>query len=93
MKKVLIGLFSLLSLSALADGYNVYVKGEVNVLGGVTMNKDLFNHFQAGLGDKLDKACNLQKPWFKGYNLGLEVTKDINETIEVGLGVEYKINK
>lgn len=77
MKKVLIGLFSVLSLSALADGYNVYVKGGVNVLG------------QPNLGIVELK----EKPFIKGYNLSLEATKDINKNLEVGLGIAYKTNK
>lgn len=41
----------------------------------------------------LSAALPMEKKYIKGYNLSLEGTKNINENIELGLGVAYRINK
>lgn len=118
MKKVLIGLFSLLSMTAFAEGYNVYVRGGVNFFAGMpdlkkayidAQKKSLDDELKArklpldrrnkveelnnNLMDSFDAALPMEKKYIKGYNLSLEGTKNVNENIELGLGVAYRINK
>lgn len=84
MKKILIGLFTIASISALAEGYNAYIKGGVNLIGGNANETQL---------DKEKNDYAAKKDWIKGFNLAVEGTYNVNSQVEIGAGVGLISNK
>ncbi len=83
MKKVLIGLFALASISAFAnEGINVYGKVGLDVVSKFTVLKD-----------EDDSRFNTPKKGKIGANFAVEVTKDVTPNLELGAGLAYTVRK
>ncbi|PID66871.1 MAG: hypothetical protein CR959_02335, partial [Fusobacteriales bacterium] len=83
MKKVLIGLFALASISAFAnEGINVYGKVGLDVVSKFTVLKD-----------EDDSRLNTPKKGKIGANFAVEVTKDVTPNLEFGAGLAYTVRK
>ncbi len=81
MKKVLIGLFALASVSAFAnEGINVY--GRI----GLDVHSKFNTIKEEGYKDTPKKGKT-------GVNFALEVTKDITPNLELGAGLAYTVRK
>ena len=79
MKKVLLGLFALASVSAVAaEGVNVYGR----------LGLDVYSHYNK-LVDKEDGQTLLKAKGKVAPSIALEVTKDLGSNFEAGLGLGY----
>ncbi len=83
MKKILIGLFALASVSAFAnEGINVY--GKVGL--------DISSKF-SGIKDEDTGTYIIPKKGKTGANFALEITKNITSNLELGAGLAYTYRK
>lgn len=79
MKKVLLGLFALASVSAVAaEGVNVYGR----------LGLDVYSHYNK-LVDREDGQTLLKAKGKVAPSIALEVTKDLGSNFETGLGLGY----
>ena len=79
MKKVLLGLFALASVSAVAaEGVNVYGR----------LGFDVYSHYNK-LVDKEDGQTLVKAKGKVAPSIALEVTKDLGSNFEAGLGLGY----
>ena len=79
MKKVLLGLFALASVSAVAaEGVNVYGR----------LGLDVYSHYNK-LVDREDGQTLLKAKGKVAPSIALEVTKDLGSNFEAGLGLGY----
>ena len=79
MKKVLLGLFALASISAVAaEGVNVYGR----------LGLDVYSHYNK-LVDREDGQTLLKAKGKVAPSIALEVTKDLGSNFEAGLGLGY----
>lgn len=80
MKKILLGLFALTSISAMAaEGVNFY--GRVGL--------DVFSHYNKVSEKDADGEATLKSRGKVAPSVALEVTKDLDSNLELGLGLAY----
>ncbi len=80
MKKILLGLFALTSISAMAaEGVNFY--GRVGL--------DVFSHYNKISEKDADGEATLKSRGKVAPSVALEVTKDLDSNLELGLGLAY----
>lgn len=91
MKKIVIILSILGSVVSFANGYNVYTKTGISFIGDVDKpNKVFFYNADEQKHDWEDAV--LDKKFVKASTFNLEITKNLNDYVEVGAGIGYIAN-
>lgn len=89
MKKILIGLFALASVSAFAnEGINVYGKLSFDAMSKFPSTSYMEDDKDNSIKDEIEMGLGFPKKT-KGYGIFLEATKNINPNLELGAGIGY----
>lgn len=85
MKKILLGLFAIMSISAMATNKGVNVYGRFGL--------DIYSHYnQVSQKDPILEASRESSMKAKGKvapSIAIEITKDLNTNFEAGIGIGY----
>lgn len=90
MKKLVIAMAVLGSMAAFAEGVNVYTKVGGAFIG--TPDKPEKEFFFNKNTDDTTADIKKETKLLKGYNFNVEVTKEINDNVELGAGLGYIVN-
>lgn len=90
MKKLVVAMAVLGSMAAFAEGVNVYTKVGGAFLG--TPDKPEKEFFLEKKDDDAYTKAKKETKLLKGYNFNVEVTKEINDNVELGAGLGYIVN-